>query len=343
MKKIVKPKFSSFIMLLMLSLLTVSCSYNNSNEILSNDSDITNIAISDEKPLENDKKDKFDDYETYIEYISNIEDFKPYYKIVFAFENVPNGILNVPIEDVKNMHKDLEKQYEFISINDSSMLSYLGDYKGSTDFVDGYDIYMQNIDNKAMINPINMSAFEYNGETYNLTPLKTVLINNEVSKKLEKYIDEGSSFQESDFILNSQTDNIHVVLGNGYRDLYEIGDVVELEFISNVMKFEVIGFYKENSGFKMELAGEQYVDLDYRITIPHYVPNYEPIGDSQIFQQAFIVGELTSGYIPVEEKVEDLDEVVHNKYAMELEELANKNNLNNMYLYPFWTVSFNCD
>lgn len=340
MKKITK---STYLSLIILAALSVSCSHNDGKDTNNDINNVDNqteesVVESEESPKV--KVTEITDYESYKDYISSIENFKPYYKIVFAFENVQGGIVNVPLEDVKNMRKDLDEKYDFISVNYSTMLSYVGDYNGSTDFVDGYDFYIQNIDNKSLINPINMPVIGYNGESYNVTPLKTVLMNEEATKNLDKYIYEGRNFKESEFILNSATDNISVVLGYGYKDLYEIGDVFELELISDIMKFEVIGFYKENSGFSMELAGEQYIDLDYSIAIPQYVPQYKPLSDEQLCQQAFLVGELTSGFVPIEEKIEDLDEKIHDKYVRELEELASKNNLTNMYKYPFWPVGF---
>ncbi|WP_249650808.1 hypothetical protein, partial [Lysinibacillus sp. D4A3_S15] len=45
------------------------------------------------------KLESFDGYEDYIDYISDIPEFEPYYKTVFAFEELSDGIKSVPIED----------------------------------------------------------------------------------------------------------------------------------------------------------------------------------------------------------------------------------------------------
>ncbi len=61
-----------------------------------------------------------------------------------------------------------------------------------------------------------------------------------------------------------------VLLGYKYRDVYEIGDVLETPWEQSVTKFEVIGFLAEDTTV-MSRNGQQIFDLDNYIVYPEYI------------------------------------------------------------------------
>lgn len=150
----------------------------------------------------------------------------------------------------------------------------------------------------------------------------------------------GRNLQMSDFTLAAPNEPINVVLGSAYKDIYELGDMFSLELISEVMNFQVVGFYKSGVGFSNEVAAQNHVNFDYTIVMPHFIPNYEPVGEAAVFQHAFHIGELTSGYISIPESVEKIDEDDYNQTVKIMEEMAERNGLAGLYKIPYWPVGF---
>lgn len=64
------------------------------------------------------KPESFDGYEDYIDYISDIPEFEPYYKTVFAFEELSDGIKSVPIEEVKAMYDEMKTAFNYVLVNE---------------------------------------------------------------------------------------------------------------------------------------------------------------------------------------------------------------------------------
>ncbi len=279
--------------------------------------------------IEQDGYSKIDqEYSKYLEQLNENKSNETYYKIVFAFENLPNGVSSVPIENVKNMYNDLNENYEYISIGINPLI-YRGEYKGDTKFIDGFDEHAN----------INITANDWDGNEYLATPLKTIDISENTVKHFDKKINEGRNFKAEDFILKNRDDSISVILGNGYKSIYDLDDEFTMELVTE-MNFKVVGFFNEGESFTMEngLIGE--IDLDNVIMTPKFIPSYSPVGDAEIYQHSFIMAELTSGYIKVLEDIRNLDYEYHDIFATELEKLATKNGLSGLYVYPNWVVGF---
>lgn len=283
-----------------------------------------------------------DDTESYMKYITNISEFKPYYKTVFAFEMLSNGISSVPIEKVKNMYNEMKDTFDYILVNEYPLL-YIGYYEGETSFVSGYEQYqsLKTADvNTKIRNPINTIAHDLDGNEIVVTPLKTVILGESIFKNFDDSISDGRNLQMSDFILESPDKPISVVLGNKYKEFYELGDIISLKLISEIMDFQVVGFYKPNVNFSMDIAAQHQVNFDYAIIMPHFMPNYKPIGESAIFQHAYFIAEKTSGYIAITEPITEIDDNVYTKYVDTLNEMANRNGLSGLYKLPYWPVGF---
>jgi hypothetical protein len=281
----------------------------------------------------------WDDYEGYIKDISNIPAFEPYYKIVIAFEELSDGIMSLPIEKVKTMYDEMKMVFDYVIVSEHPLI-YRGYYEGETSFVDGYEEYKNSYFGIDIQNPVNVVWKDWEGNQIITTPLKTVLLGEDIVSRFDNSIEEGRNLQMSDFKLASPNEPISVVLGNEYKKIYEIGDIFPLELISEVMDFQVVGFYESGVSFSMEVGALHDVNFDYTIVMPHFIPDYEPIGEAAVFQHAFHIGELTSGYISIPEPVEKINDETYNRTVVMIEKMAKRNGLSGLYKIPYLPVGF---
>ena len=281
----------------------------------------------------------FDDYEDYINYISDIPAFEPYYKTVFAFEEISGGITNVPIEEVKAMYDEMKTTFDYIHVGEYPLV-YRGFYGRNISFVDGYEQNQASNVDMGTSNLINVVKQDSEGNEILTTPLKTVLLSESIFNRLDDSIDEGRNLRTSDFTLAAPNEPISVVLGNAYKEIYELGDTFSLELISEVMNFQVVGFYKSGVGFSNDVGALHQVDFDHTIVMPHFIPDYEPVGEAAVFQHAFHIGELLSGYIRITESIDKINDVTYDHTVGIMEDIAERNNLSGHYKIANWPVGF---
>lgn len=89
-------------------------------------------------------------------------------------------------------------------------------------------------------------------------------------------IEEGRSFVEEDFVVTSPEHIIlPVLLGNGYRDLYQIGDRIEDAHLGMMtsITLEVVGFFGEGSSFYDNNTMKQV--LDRYMVVPATETSYD--------------------------------------------------------------------
>ncbi len=281
----------------------------------------------------------FADYEDYINYISDIPAFESYYQTAFTFEELSGGITSVPIEEVKAMYGEMKTVFDYVLVSEHPLL-YRGYYEGETSFVDGYEQYQTAHADMGISNPVNVVALDWEGNEYLITPLKTVLLGESIFNRFDSSIEAGRNLQMSDFTLAAPNEPISVVLGNAYKDIYELGDIFSLELISEVMDFQVVGFYNSGVSFSMDVGALQHVNFDHTIVMPHFIPDYEPVGEAAVFQHAFHIAELTSGYISIQESVEKISDETYDHTVAVLEEMAERNDLSGLYKIGYWPVGF---
>lgn len=106
------------------------------------------------------------------------------------------------------------------------------------------------------------------------------------------------------------------------------------------MSFEVVGFYKPNVSLKMDVAAQKKVEFDNAIIIPHLFFNYEPEGEDERFQHIFLTGEKISGFIKIEEDINDIDEKTFERYEDQMKNIAEKYELSDLYVMPYRPVGF---
>jgi len=331
-------KYIYIILVFFLTITLTSCSItDDSSESLTQESQTETSAS--EEGNESRTEPSFEDYESYMGYISDKSNFQPYYKTVFAFEEVPGGMDNVPIQKLKVMYEEMKEVFDYVLISEYP-LYYRGYYEGDLRFVDGYEQDQTSNENLDISTLINVTGYDFEGNETIITPLKTVLLGEGIFSRFSNSIAEGRNLQTTDFKLASPDQPISVVLGNAYKDIYKIGDTFSLELISEVMNFQVVGFYKPGVNFSMETGALHNVDFDYTIVMPHFIPDYEPNGDSAFFQHAFHIAELTSGYIAISEPVQQIKDDTYEDIIITMEEMAKRNGLDNFYKIPYWPVGF---
>ena len=194
--RFIKPCYS--IVGVMCIFLLVACSTTEDDNGADVQKTPTKTSVSEKSQTgEVEKPTSFDDYEDYINYIADVPEFEPYYRTVFAFEELPNGITDVPIEEVKAMYEEMQTAFDYVLISENP-LYYRGHYDGDTRFVDGYEEYQAADPNMKSQNPVNIASFDWEGKEILTTPLKTVLLGESVFNRFDSNIEEGRNLQMSD-------------------------------------------------------------------------------------------------------------------------------------------------
>ena len=306
------------------------CNISAGNEIRE---DNQNTAASEEPLADEESSNTLNDFQEYLGDIKKIHGFRPYYRFVFAFEQLKNGALDVPVESVQNMLRDLNETFNYVVVAQHP-LNKIGYYDGDIEFVEDNG-------NKGKAKEyVNIKWYDIDGNPITTTPLKTVLLGESVIENFDNRVYEGRNLQLSDFSIKSPNDPINIVLGNIYKEIYKIGDVIQLELISDIMNFEVVGFYKENTKFSMDVGAQRLVDFDYAIVMPFVDFEYEPDSKASLYQHGFLAAEKTSGYIAISEEIEEIDDIVFDRYSKQIENLAEKNGLGGFYRIPYYPVGF---
>ena len=99
------------------------------------------------------------------------------------------------------------------------------------------------------------------------------MIGKTLYSEFDDYIEEGKNFSSEDFIVNNSEQEINVILGNSYKDIYKIGDELNLSLHEKPLKFRVIGFLKKDIE---KFSSKSEKNLNETIIMPFYDINYVP-------------------------------------------------------------------
>lgn len=229
-------KHMRIISLIVLFIVLTGCSAIN--DISESDLQETQIETTVLDESQNQIQDTltFDDLDGYVNYISNIQSFEPYYRTVFAFEELTGNVTDVPIEDVKAMYNEMKNVFNYVLLSERPLV-YRGYYSGETSFVyeelflQGYESEQTTDVDMGISKVINVPSQDLEGNKFLITPLKSIWLGESVISRFDNSIEEGRNLQKSDFKLESPNEPISVVLGNAYKGIYEIGDIFSLELI----------------------------------------------------------------------------------------------------------------
>ena len=149
-----------------------------------------------------------------------------------------------------------EESFTYLEIYDNSV--YIKDYTGPLKNLNGYE--SNSYENHHNVEIHGKGTGVYSG-------VKGLWLGKNVAEHFELPLSEGEFPKEQDFIW-SETDTIKVVLGSGYRDVYQLGDRFGFDcFIAN-REAEVVGFLEEGATLSYKYNG--LINLDHYLLLPQY-------------------------------------------------------------------------
>lgn len=185
--------------------------------------------------------------------------------------------------NLKNFNKELRDKYAYLEIS-FQPVQKIGFFEGDLNFV--LD------DDEKMLN----QSVEINGEKKSVTTLKTITMDRTIAEILNSNVEKGRGFKEIDYTRVETT--IPVLLGNAYKEYYELGDELELNYLSLDVIFEVIGFY--NLGTNISVSNQEII-LDNYICMPAFDDSTNIAASNEMFQKLYGI-QKSKGYVLVSEE-----------------------------------------
>ena len=326
-----------FLILTLICLNLVACSKNNKpkEDINSN----TEISVEDTtKNLKNDNstneeskinntnnidinKDNNIKFEICDEIVNYQQDDELYYNLAFTYGKNGNQSIGDffdsenSLEKLKSFNTKLKSTFDYNELN-TQPLEYRGYFK-----------YDKKFSRFGIIN----EPIEIQGQKENLyrTNLRTLMIGESLYGQLDNYIEEGKNFSSKDFIVNNSEQEISMILGNSYKDIYKIGDEINLYLHQKPLKFRVIGFLKKDSE---KLASYTDKNINETVVIPFYDINYAPNDEIDDSYQKIYYTQKDEGYIKLKESetneviksVQNIEDIYYD-YLERVEKLAEEN------------------
>jgi hypothetical protein len=329
----------SFIMLSLAGLL-IGCSEDDKNkEQVREEQAVTSSstipANSSTSVTKASKPKAFTDYDTYLAYIKQVPNFEVYYRSIFHLDQLADGKANIPTDKLLNIYKKLLTDYDYHVIKAFPLVKY-GTYNNELKFVEGYS---EALTEEQRTNLANVAVTDWNGNETFATSLKAIQIGETDHDTFKSYVESGRYFKKGEYKLADKAAYIPVVLGSEYKAIYQIGDVFQLELITELMNFKVVGFYKEQTVVAMGVGGIEPLNLDTMITMPYFIPTYEAKTEGEKYQQGLLISELTAGYMKLNMDASDLSDDVYDTFVREFEQLVEQYLPKNVYTIPYWPVT----
>jgi len=310
-----------------------ACTSNYRNEIFTpvdeikvrsdqKDENYVNFNTENNQKIENDV-DLAYLYEEAIRPLINEENL--YFSVRFFPERLhnPNNIFPfhvVPVEILRAMYWELNYRFDYFALIPTSF-GFMGFYEGCEKFID----FPDHLDSKDFI---NRPYIHDDGSRGYISLLRGVFLGRTLYQDFDNNISQGRNLTESDFYKNSPYQMISVVLGNAYKDSYNIGDVLQLEMYWSLVDFEIVGFFESGVGIFSEFGT---MIFDYSIIAPLFSIGYEPSDDDNQLFQAFHYTQATSGMIRIDKPIYEISLHTKEKYRNFLSEMADRHGLTNTF------------
>ncbi len=200
-----------------------------------------------------DTKESIDDYQdtygkkTYYYTNENIQD-KIYYEYL-AEEN------QTDIKHIENFLKKLQNEQEFSYVIISDQFLEL-EQNASEIFLYGYES-----------GDSESSIYQWEGKTYYYT--KCLQVSEAFFQEYNVKISEGKGFNHEDYILK-KGQVIPILLGNSYKDFYQVGDTFSGEYLFKSFTWQVVGFVDEKTFF-YNRATNSFESCERYIIMPAFV------------------------------------------------------------------------
>lgn len=139
----------------------------------------------------------------------------------------------------------------------------------------------------------------------NITPIKSIQINRQAFDFFKIDVSDGVSFSQDDFKFNDNF--IPVILGNSYKDIYKIGDILPIEYYLTKFNAKVIGFAKSDSKVLLNRNMEEYLD---RYMIIPQIDFDNPTNKTEYEFQKIVYLVRSNGYICVNNTTENIQNMM---------------------------------
>ena len=192
------------------------------------------------------------------------------------------------VVDNYNTDKYTEAELAQITGNDSFIdtLQKFNEELNSTDTVDFYDMKYETVDfigkwdkPKDLSNgyghkDLTDQEVTIKGQSEYITPVDAFILNKKTMEKLGL-----DYFSEQDFIYNGE---FPLVLGSGFKEYYNIGDTIPIEYLRENFNGKVVGFYDK------DLVFDKWFHCDsYSTIIIPYMDNLESKDDYENREEFF--------------------------------------------------------
>jgi len=272
-----------------------------------------------------------DDFQGYLDYLDWLSDARYYYTVRFDLENT-SSIAEVPLANLKCMYKALNESFEFV-LENTQNIAHDGYYSGDEKFVDAGP------DGRYLDRMLNQLVVDREGKEFYTTPLKASMLGKTIYHRFDESIIRGRNFADIDYEHNSPDDDVSVVLGYNYQEIYDIGDVIRLSLYFEDYNFRVIGFYGEGTGISSGLGALDQVIFDNRIVVPFFSINYDPVDGEAYENQVIHYIQMTQGNIRINESLHEIDNDLHARYLAIITQMADAQGLSEAYYMPLWPVA----
>ena len=254
----------------------------------------------------------------------------------FAVRFLPERVYNpenifsfraVSLESLKSMYRDLNEKFDYALMIPFG-LGYIGNFNRDVNFV-------ERLPNTNANDFINRRMYNADGSIGSITPIRAVGLGRTLYQGFDGGISEGRNLTEADFYKNAPDQAISVVLGNAYKQHYNVGDTFQLQMNWQMVDFKVVGFFKHGVGIADSGAGFGDGTFDYTIVMPLFSIGYEPTDDDNFIFQTFHYNYLVSGFIRINEPIDadthnmciDTITEIHAGYRGKVMEMAERNGL----------------
>lgn len=215
------------------------------------------------------------------------------------------AVLNYKIYD--NLVGDAEKSFFANQDALDRLKSFYTALSESKDFV-YLEMYSQpiSIDNYKEpswytgLEPIHLEL--ENGYVGEFSDVEALWLGDTAISALDLSVDEGRAFSSDDFQYDAD-DDIPIILGHGYKSVYEIGDVVYCDMIVVRGTAKVIGFLQENSSILF--CGNESC-LDNYVIVPMINSTMETAGEDQFFEKILYLMKINGAIVADDKTANDL-------------------------------------